>query len=143
MRRRIRRWWARHRPRMRTLTRAEAADMLLRAADGLATCGTLTIDDDLPTETRRPTMDLDALIARWRRMSGHLRGLRSGAGGLTPADAYELCADELEARVRTHELMQQARKESDSPTRTGSPSSSASSRPRPRRPSTARPPSSA
>lgn len=75
----------------------------------LGEAGTITIS--IHDETRKPRMDFQSLIARWRRMSGHLRGLRSGAGGLTPADVYELCADELEARVRTHELMQQARKE--------------------------------
>lgn len=95
---RLRRWWARHRPRMRTLTTAEAADMLLRAADGLATCGTLTIDDDLPTETRRPTMDLENLIARWRRAASIKRASRAT---LASAEVYDLCADELEALLRT------------------------------------------
>lgn len=112
---RLRRWWARHRPRMRTLTAAEAADMLLRAVDGLATCGTLTIDDDLPTtETRRPTMDLDMaatidhLVARWRRLAEYVR---THPGQLTPADVYEQCADALEARIRSYEIQRQRRGE--------------------------------
>jgi hypothetical protein len=58
---------------------------------------------DLSTDTRRPTMDLDTLIARWRRLAGHVR---INPGALTPADVYELCADELEARINSHELQQ-------------------------------------
>lgn len=79
---------------------------LRRLERTLGEAGTITIHD-LSTDTRIPKMDLTTLIARWRRMSGHLRSLRSGAGALSPADVYELCADELEARIRTHELMQE------------------------------------
>lgn len=46
-------------------------------------------------------MDLDALIARWRRLAGHTR---INPGALTPADVYELCADQLEARLNTQAL---------------------------------------
>lgn len=100
MRRRIRRWWARHRPRIRTLTAAEAAARLRSLADqveeAIGTGGWLTIDDDTPM--RRPTMDLNALIARWRRAASHTHALRA----LTPQEAFQLCADELEAHLRSH-----------------------------------------
>lgn len=115
---RLRRWWARHRPRMRTLTTAEAAARLRSLADqveeAIGTGGWLTIDDDLPTETRRPTMDLDMaatidhLVARWRRYAEHLR---RHPGQLTPADVYEECADALEARLRLHMMERQAGRE--------------------------------
>lgn len=82
---------------VRQLTLEEALGRLERM---LGEAGTITISIH---DERRPRMDLTTLIERWRRMAGHLE---SNPGRLTAAEVYELCADELEARIRTHELQQ-------------------------------------
>lgn len=51
-------------------------------------------------------MDLTTLIERWRRLAGHLE---SNPGRLTAAEVYELCADELEARINTQALQERER----------------------------------
>lgn len=80
-------------------------EALARLEEAIGRAGTITIHD-LSTDTRRPTMDLEGLIARWRRLAGHVR---INPGALTPADVYELCADELEARIRTHKIQEQGK----------------------------------
>lgn len=88
------------------IRRIPAAEALARFEEAIGRAGgTITIHD-LSTDTRRPRMNLATLIARWRRHAVHME---SNPGRLTPAQVYELCADELEARIRTQELQEQGK----------------------------------
>lgn len=89
------------------IRRIPLAEALARLEEAIGTAGTISIRD-LSTDTRRPMMDLEALIARWRRLAGYVR---TNPGQLTPADVYGLCADELEARLNTQRLQEQQEKE--------------------------------